>query len=235
MSFSQGSWIDGSHSEFEVLLVDCHSFENSSVDLFSLDVNYIHLFSDALKGRFSAEGSHVRAYKTVSLTSNRLKIYSFIEFHVLSVDSQDLKTTNFVRNSNVDFSIESTESSESRIKRVRSVGSSDYNNVTTTFESVHKGQQLRNNTSFDLTMYFLSIRGNRVNLIDENNCWTVFFSLLESFSEISLGLSSHLRHDLRTVDQEEESSSLICDCSGNQSLSRAWRTIKKDSSRWLDS
>lgn len=53
VSFSERCRIDASHSEFEVLLSNSHGFEDLSVNLLSLDVDDVHLLSNALKGRFS--------------------------------------------------------------------------------------------------------------------------------------------------------------------------------------
>ena len=68
-------------------------------------------------------------------------------------------------------------------------------------------------------MYFLSVGGNRIDLIDEDDSWTVFLSLLECFSEVALCFSCHFGHNFRTVNQEEESAGLVSYCSGDQSFS----------------
>jgi hypothetical protein len=75
-------------------------------------------------------------------------------------------------------------------------------------------------------MNLFSVRGNRVYLINKDNCWTVLLCLLESLSQIAFSLSCHLGHNLRTVDEEKEGSSLISHSSCDECLSRARGTIE---------
>ena len=66
------------------------------------------------------------------------KIDIFTEFHVLGVDSENLQTTNSIRNTNVYFSVKSTESSQGCVYAVRSVCSGHYNNMSSLLEAIHK-------------------------------------------------------------------------------------------------
>jgi hypothetical protein len=93
---------------------------------------------------------------------------------------------------------------------------------------------LGNDSSLDLAVDFFSVWCDRIKFINENDCWAVLFSLFKSFSEISFSLAGHLGHDLWTINQEKEGASLICNSSGNESLSGPWWAIKKHSSWWLD-
>ena len=77
VSFSQGGGVDGSHCEFEVLLGNGHGFKDGSVDFLGLDVDDVHLLSDALKGRFGAECCHISADKTVGVFGDCFKINIF--------------------------------------------------------------------------------------------------------------------------------------------------------------
>ena len=118
----------------------------------------------------------------MSLFGNSLKINCFIKLHVLGVDSEDLKSADLIRNTNVDLSVEPAEPSKSWVKGVRSVGGSNNDNVSSCFEAVHQSKQLRNNSPLDFTMYLFSVGGNGVDLIDEDDGWTVLLSFFESFS-----------------------------------------------------
>jgi len=151
----------------------------------------------------------------VSLFGYGLQINALVEFHIFCMNSKDLKSADLVRYSDVDFSIESSKSSKSWVKRIRSVGSSDDYDVTSALESVHKSQKLRHDSSLDLSVNFFSVGCNRIDLIDKDNGWTVFFCFLESFSEITFGFSGHLGHDLRSVNEEKKGSSLVSDSSSN--------------------
>ena len=51
-----------------------------------------------------------------------------------------------------------------------------------------------------------------------------------TFSQVTLGLSRHLAHYLRAVDEEEESTRFIGYCSGNEGLPSTRRSIQEDAS-----
>jgi hypothetical protein len=59
-------------------------------------------------------------------------------------------------------------------------------------------------------------------------------SLLERLAEVRLGLTGELRHDLRTVDEEEEGAGLVGDGAGQQRLAAARRAEHEDTTRRLD-
>ena len=48
VGLAEGGGVDGSHGELEVFLSDAHGFQDLGVDLLGLDVDNVHLFSDAL-------------------------------------------------------------------------------------------------------------------------------------------------------------------------------------------
>lgn len=79
-------------------------------------------------------------------------------------------------------------------------------------------------------MHFFPVGGNGVDLVDEDDGWTVLLSFLKGFSQVSLSLTGHLGHDFRAVDQEEEGSGLVCHCSGDEGLARSGRTVEEHSS-----
>lgn len=134
------------------------------------------------------------------------------------MDSQNLQPAYFIGDSDIDFPIETAEPSEGGVKGVGSVGGCDDDHVSSCLETVHKGQQLRDNSPFDLTMHLFSVGSNRIDLVDEDNSGAVLLCLLEGLSQISLCLSCHLRHDFGSVDKEEEGSSLVGNSSGDQGL-----------------
>jgi hypothetical protein len=64
-------------------------------------------------------------------------------------------------------------------------------------------------------VYFLSVGGDGVDLIDEYDGGALFLGLFESFAEVAFGFSGHFRHDFWSVDEEEEGAGLIGDGSGD--------------------
>ena len=59
------------------------------------------------------------------------------------------------------------------------------------------------------------------------------YTHVHTFPEVALGLSCHLAHDLWSVDEEEEGSSFIGHCPGNQGLASTRWTIQEDATRGL--
>lgn len=111
VSFSKRCRVYCSHGEFEMLLVNGHSLQNLGIDFFGFNINDIHFLSDTLKSRLCAKSSNIRTDETVSLFSNSFKVNIFVELHVFSMNSKNFETTDFIRNTNIDLSIESSESS----------------------------------------------------------------------------------------------------------------------------
>mmetsp|Transcript_20839 Transcript_20839/g.84851 ORF Transcript_20839/g.84851 Transcript_20839/m.84851 type:complete len:319 (-) Transcript_20839:229-1185(-) len=73
-----------------------------------------------------------------------------------------------------------------------------------------------------------------IDFVDEDNGWRILFRFFECLSEVAFGFTGHLRHDLRAVDQEEEGSSLIGNCTRDKRLSTARRSEEQNSTRRLD-
>merc|ERR1719323_2976945 len=136
--------------------------------------------------------------------------------------------TNSIRNANVHLPVESSKSPESRINGVWSVGGGHHDDVGSLLETVHQGQELGDDSPLNLTVGLLSLRSNTVKFINEDDGWRVLLSLLKSFPQVTFRFSSHLGHNLRSIDQEEECSSLVGHSSGHQSLTSTWRSIEKD-------
>ena len=72
-------------------------------------------------------------------------------------------------------------------------------------------------------MYYLAVGllplgCDGVQLVNEDDSGGVLLRLLKRLPQVTLGLSGHLGHDLRAVDQEEEGSGLIGHSSRHQGL-----------------
>lgn len=81
-----------------------------------------------------------------------LKINIVSKLHVLGVDSEDLESAGWVRNSDVNLSVEPAESSKGRVDRVGSVGGGHDDDVGSGLETVHKSEKLRDDSSLDLSV-----------------------------------------------------------------------------------
>src|ERR1051325_7777117 len=114
------------------------------------------------------------------------------------MDLKDLYTSTFVRHFNFDLSIKPTRSFQGRIYRIRPVGSSDDNYLTSSFQAIHKRQKLRYNSPLHFASYLLPLRRNRVNFIDKYYRGRLLFRLLKNLSKTCFRLSVEFTHNLRS-------------------------------------
>mmetsp|Transcript_2893 Transcript_2893/g.6566 ORF Transcript_2893/g.6566 Transcript_2893/m.6566 type:complete len:307 (+) Transcript_2893:1305-2225(+) len=149
------------------------------------------------------------------------------------MDAQDLQPAVVVGDPNVQFPVEAAESPQSRINGVRPVRSSNDHHLATAFDAIHQRQQLGDHAFLDLAAGLVSFWRDRIDLINEDDCGRVLLCLLESLAQVALRLSCHLGHDFRTVDEEEESSSLVGHGPRNQGFATTRRSIQEDPSRRL--
>ena len=156
------------------------------------------------------------------------------EFHVLRMDTEDLKTASWVGDTNVDLAVETTEPTESRVDRVRAVSRSHHDDIRARLETVHKGEQLRDDAALDLAIRLLTLRRNGVDLVDENDGRGVLLCLLERLPQVAFRLSRHLTHNLRAVDKEEKRPGFVRDCSCHKRLTGTRGTVHEDTPRGFD-
>lgn len=116
MGLSERCGVDAAHGELEMVLGDAHGFEDGRVDCLGLDVDDVHLLSDALKSRLGAKRSHVGPHETVGVFRNSLEVYVLAQLHVFGVNSEDFQPTDLIGNSNVDLSIEPAKPPQSRVQ-----------------------------------------------------------------------------------------------------------------------
>jgi hypothetical protein len=150
------------------------------------------------------------------------------------VDAEDLETASGVRDTNVNLTVETTETTESGVDRVGTVGSSHHDDIGTSLEAVHEGEKLRDNTTLNLSVGLVTLGGDRVKLVDEDNSRAVLLGLFKGLAKVRLGLSGHLGHDLGTVDEEEEGTGLVGDGTGHESLTGTRGTEHEDTTGRLD-
>ena len=134
------------------------------------------------------------------------------------MNCHNLKSTCFIWYTNINFSIKSTKTSKSWVNTVWSIGGTNTNDLTSSFDTIHQCKKLSNNSSFDFTISFFSVWSNRVNLIDKDDRWLICICFFECFSKIFFCLTSHFGHDFWTIQQEEESTCLVSNSSSNKSL-----------------
>ena len=226
--------VGDTESEAEVLLGNTKGVKDLGIDSILVEINEIHLLTNLLHGSLGAEGGDIGTNVTVRLSSNLLKIDVITELHVLGVDLENLETAGRVGDANINLTVETAETTESGIDRVGTVGGGHNNDVGTGLHAVHEGKKLRDDATLDFAVGLVTLGGDRVDLIDEDDSGRVLLSLLEGLAQVRLGLASHLGHDLGTIDQEEKGTSLVGDSASHQRLTGTRGAIKKDTTGRLD-
>lgn len=82
--------------------------------------------------------------------------------------------------------------------------------------------------------YLLSFWSNGVDFVDEEDGGLVLLALAEGLAKVRFRFAGHLRHDLGTVEEEEECASLIGNCSSDRRFSCARRSVEQNSARRFD-
>lgn len=106
------------------------------------------------------------------------------KLHVLSVNAQNLHASNFVGHANVDFTVKASTPTKSGINGVGSVCCAYDDDLSSSLYTVHKCQELSDNSLFNLTLRLLTVRSNGVDFVDEDDSWCVLLALLESFAKV---------------------------------------------------
>ena len=110
-----------------------------------------------------------------------------------------LETAGWVGDADVDFAIEAAEAAECGVDGVGPVGRGHDHDIAARLHSVHQGQELGDNPSFDFSVGLVSLGSDFICLIDKDDCGRLLFRLFEGFPQIGLGLAGHLTHDFRSV------------------------------------
>mmetsp|Transcript_5471 Transcript_5471/g.9487 ORF Transcript_5471/g.9487 Transcript_5471/m.9487 type:complete len:583 (+) Transcript_5471:685-2433(+) len=231
---AQRRWVRRAKSSLEVIHGDGHGVEKVDVDVL-LEVDDVHLLSDALQCRFRAQGGDVAADVPMSLLGDLLEVHVLRQPHVLGVDAQNLKATVLVGDTDVELSVKAAEAAKRGVDAVGPVRGADDDYVGAGLQPVHQRQQLRHDAALHLPLRLLSLWGDGIDFIDENDGWRVLLGFLEGLAEIALRLPGELRHDLGPVDKEEEGAGFVGDRTGNQSFTRSGRPVEKDTFWWLNS
>merc|ERR1719352_223940 len=216
------------HSVPEVGHGDGKAVQHLGVNGLVLQVDQVHLLPDLLQSCLAAQSRQVGADVSVSLSGHLLEVQVVVEFHVLCVDPQDLHPANCVRDSNVNLPVEPAKPSEGWVDRVGPVGRCHHDDMRPLLQTVHESEQLGHNSPLNLTIGLLSLGSDGVELVNEDDGGRVLLGLLKSLPQVALALTSQLAHDLGTIDEEEEGTSLICNSPGHQGLTSARRAEEQD-------
>ncbi len=150
------------------------------------------------------------------------------------MDLEDLEAAVLVRDADLHLPVEASRPAERGVQRVRTVRGADDDDLAARLQPVHQGQQLGDDAPLDLARHLVALRGDRVDLVDEDDGGSVLLGLAEDLAEVLLALSVELRDDLWAGDGGEVRLGLARDRAGEERLARARRPVEEDALRRLD-
>mmetsp|Transcript_58747 Transcript_58747/g.128610 ORF Transcript_58747/g.128610 Transcript_58747/m.128610 type:complete len:270 (+) Transcript_58747:359-1168(+) len=153
------------------------------------------------------------------------------------MDLEDAPLRLFVRKRKLNLTINAAWTDHGRIQRLYAVCCHDHLNISSIVKAVQLIQQLQHctlNLFLATTGCVIPLCGNCIDLIDENDGWSVFLCDSEHFSH-QLGPFSQIFLDQFTSDNSEKGCrSLTCDGLSQESFSSARHSIQDDTLGWLN-
>src|SRR6266545_2936397 len=154
--------------------------------------------------------------------------------HASRVNLQDFFPAHPVRDADLDFPIEAARPTQRGIDRLVPVRRADDDDLAAAREPVHQREELGDDPALDLAGDLLPLRGDGVELVDEQDARRVLLRLLELLPEAFFALAVVLGHDLRPLDGVEVGPGFVGDRLGDERLARPRRAVKEDSLRRID-
>mmetsp|Transcript_11624 Transcript_11624/g.43667 ORF Transcript_11624/g.43667 Transcript_11624/m.43667 type:complete len:309 (+) Transcript_11624:1635-2561(+) len=221
-----------------------NNLRESSIEILLLHLNICHInskfvltivdlwvdTSERAQGRFSTQSLDICSTVAHSLSANGvLEILSERRAPMFGVNLQNFASSWFVREFEVQFSVKTTRTSQSRIDCINAIGGSNHNYLATIIQSVHESEESAHNTAVDVVLFRRTHRCQSVNLIKENDAWLHLGGLFKKHPQLLLSLSHPLGENIRTFSHKE------CDWSttaplahvGNRSRHQCFSTTRR--------
>ena len=236
LALTERGGVNDCHGMLKVLLFDNDAVKNHLVDLVLVKVNEAHLATDALKGRLHTKLLEISTDVTMGSTSEKLKVDVLAETHIPGLDLKNFQTSGLIGDAHVEFAIETTRTTEGGLNNTLTVSRGNDNNLGGRFEAIHECEKLGNDTLLDFTSSLLTLGGNGIDLINKDNGTTVILGIslgvLKGTSQVGFTLSSLLRDNLRTIDDEEIGAGLSSNSTSHGGLTATrWSSQKNTAGR----
>mmetsp|Transcript_9059 Transcript_9059/g.18809 ORF Transcript_9059/g.18809 Transcript_9059/m.18809 type:complete len:237 (+) Transcript_9059:996-1706(+) len=223
----------------KVFLLNNNAVQNLLIHMVFIEINKTHLASDTFEGGFHTKLLEIGSDITMSVACQKFCVNIGSEFHISCHNLKNFQSAFFVRNTHIKLSVESSGTTKSWFNHARTIGGSNNNNLRRRFQSIHKGQQLRNNTLFNFATRLFSLWSDGIDFIDKDDSTVVVvcvcFGVLKSASQVGFTLTSALRNNFRAINDKEVCTCFSSNCSGHGSLTGTRRTGEQNSAWWIDS
>ena len=182
----------------------------------------------------AAEGFEVRADEAVGDGRQPGRLDVRRQRHAAAVDLQNLLAAVLIGNGDRDFAVEPARPAQGRIQHVGQVGGRQHDDVLALRESVHQAEQLRHDAFFHVADRPIAVRGDGVDLVQEDDARRPLGRLVENLPQVGLALAVELMDDFRPVDGEEIGLGFVGHGPGDQRLAAAGRPEQQHALRRFD-
>ena len=88
---------------------------NRKVARIYLQINHIHLLTNALECSLGTESRNICSYISMCLPCNLLQVHVVLELHIFGVNAEAFHPTSLIWNTDVDLTVETTKTTEGGI------------------------------------------------------------------------------------------------------------------------
>src|SRR4051794_22375935 len=99
------------------------------------------------------------------------------------MDAQDLCTSAHIGDAQSDLAIKASRATNGRIERVRLIGGTNENDLSTRGKSIHEREQLTDDAALYLAATFGAFRCKSIKLINKDDAGRTFLGLLEDATQ----------------------------------------------------
>jgi len=137
--------------------------------IFRVHVDVARALAHALHRRLGDELREVGACVAVRVVGNVDEVDLCREAHPLRFLRQDLQPTGRIRDAQVDLTVEAAKAAQRRVEDGGAVGCSDHDDVAGGLDTVHEGEQLRDDAPLHFALRLLALGGDRIDLVNEDD------------------------------------------------------------------
>ena len=198
-------------------------------DLLRLEVDVGEDVPDAGHRGLLGQRLEVRADEPVGEVGHAFEIDILRERHAARVDLEDLEPSLAVGDRHGDLAVEAPRAAQGRVQGVGDVRGPDDDDLSARLEPVHQRQQLSHDPALHLLLapHVLALRGDGVDLVDEDDGGGAALGLLEDVAQAFLALPVEFSDDLGAGDVGEPCVGLVRHGPSDDGLARTGRAVEE--------
>ena len=163
----------------------------------------IKYISDCRLGSLLTNLCQISTRKSISNLAQEVQVHILSTRSLPQVSLQNAQSGWLIRQRHIDQLIQPSRSQQSLIQNLRSVSSTNKEDILLSTNTIHLSQQLVDNpvtSSSTITMSTTSLNSNRIQLIKEQHTWSSRSCLIENVPDICLRLTEPHRQQFRTFN-----------------------------------